>query len=363
MTARPRLLMLTVDYAPQTGGVPHLLRSIVETTSELVDWRVVTAARGDETPGVIRSNGVRGLPLEAWRQRSWLRGADTSMIISAHVYLGPLAHLIGAVERKPVSSLTYGRELAADRIHQRLALLTLKRDHKTITISRNSEQLLHALGVDPQRSGWVGTELTPGFPPIPAPSRPSRARRGLNLVAVTRLAEGYKNLEVTLRAVRVLAESGLVESYTIVGEGPRRGPLEARVEQLGLCDIVSLPGRLSDDDLAELLANSHLGLFPSRNSVAEGGFEGFGIVLQELAAAGMPVVVGDAAGARDAWRPEWSTAVDPDDVRQWVEAIAEYAGDDARLHDEATAAHAFGATLDSAETARRYVEQLLGEMV
>jgi len=362
MSQRPRLLMLTVDYAPQTGGVPHLLSSIVDSTADLIDWRVVTAAPGDETTGVIRTAGVRGLPAAAWRQRGWLRDAPNSMIISAHVYLGPLAHIIGAITKVRVSSLTYGRELTADRPHQRLSLLTLKRDHRTVTISRNSERLLHDLGVSPSQSGWVGTELTPGFPAVDRPSGVTRPS-GLNLVAVTRLAEGYKNLEVTLRAVRVLADSGLVASYTVVGDGPRRPALEQRIEQLDLGDIVFLPGRVSDNDLADLLVASHVGLFPSRDSLAEGGFEGFGIVVQELAAAGLPVVVGDAAGARDAWRPEWSTVVDPDDVRQWVGAIAAYAEDEARRHREALAAHDFGTTLNSVNTSRRYVEELLGEPV
>ena len=45
---KPRALLLSVDYAPQTGGQPLLVSSIVDATTDLVDWRVVTAAPSDE---------------------------------------------------------------------------------------------------------------------------------------------------------------------------------------------------------------------------------------------------------------------------------------------------------------------------
>ena len=214
--------MLTIDYTPQTGGVPRLLSSIVESTADHVDWRVITAAPGQPSDQVVRTNGVRGLPMATWKQRHWLKGGQGSRaIISAHMYLGGLAHGLGRITKTPVSSLAYGRELVANSSFQRLALRSLRHDHRTVTISSHSERLLHELGVPAQQTAWVGAELASLFPPAAMPSR--REAAGLHLVSVSRLAEGYENFEVVLRAVAVLAQSGLVESYTIVGDGPRSG--------------------------------------------------------------------------------------------------------------------------------------------
>ena len=231
-------------------------------------------------------------------------------------------------------------------------------DHRTVTISSHSERLLHELGVPAQQTAWVGAELASLFPPAAMPSR--REAAGLHLVSVSRLAEGYKNFEVVLRAVAVLAQSGLVESYTIVGDGPRRAALGERIDHLGLQNVVHMPGRLDDTGLAKVLQAAHVGLFPSRDSVAEGGFEGFGIVVQELAAAGLPVIVGGVAGATDAARPEWATIVDPDNVREWVEAIAAHARDEPMRHQRAMLAYDFGTTLDTTRTAADVSDRAAG---
>ena len=357
-----RALLLTVDYAPQTGGQPLLVSSIVDATADLVDWRVVTAAPSDEhDEHVVRTSGLLGILRATWAQRHWLAEADDRLIVSGHVYLGWVAHLVGLVTRTKVSTLCYGRELVPARLHQRVALRSMRHDHRVITISAHSERLLHRLGIDPERTGWVGCELTPPAPVAASLKATARPRTdGARLVAITRLAEGYKNLEVVIRAAAILAADGTVDRLTIVGDGPRRGALAARIEQLGAGDTVVLAGRLDDQEMADVLADADIGLFPSRDSIAEGGFEGFGIVVQELATAGLPVVVGDAAGATDAAHPEWSRLVDPDDLRQWVETIDELVSDTTQRAALATAAADFGRALDTVPTARAYLDELRG---
>ena len=91
-----RALLLTVDYAPQTGGQPLLVSSIVDATADLVDWRVVTAAPSDEhDEHVVRTSGLLGILRATWAQRHWLAEADDRLIVSGHVYLGWVAHLVG----------------------------------------------------------------------------------------------------------------------------------------------------------------------------------------------------------------------------------------------------------------------------
>jgi glycosyltransferase involved in cell wall biosynthesis len=245
----------------------------------------------------------------------------------------PLAHTLGRLASTSVSTIAYRRELVPYRPHQRIALSSLSRDRRVVTISEHSEALLERLGVEPNRRLWIAPELKPQFATVDSPKgRPPGTP--LRLVTMTRLAEGYKNLEVLLRAARVLADAEVIDRLTIVGDGPRRAALKARVAQLELSDVVDPPGRLDDDELAAVLTKAHVGVFASRDAVAEGGFEGFGIVVQELAAAGLPVIVGDAAGAHNAAHSPWATLVDPDDTSAWVRAVEELVQSKAELHHE-----------------------------
>jgi len=72
----------------------------------------------------------------------------------------------------------------------------------------------------------------------------------------------------------------------VFGDGPERRRLEARAGP-----TVELVGRVSDRELAELLAGCRAFLFP--------GVEDFGILPVEAQAAGRPVVARDAGGARE----------------------------------------------------------------
>jgi glycosyltransferase involved in cell wall biosynthesis len=145
----------------------------------------------------------------------------------------------------------------------------------------------------------------------------------LRLVTLSRLSEGYKNLELLLRLVAVLRPLGVVDRLTIVGGGPRQRALQEKAAALGVDDVVDLPGHLADEEIGSLLGACDVGLFASRDSIAEHGFEGFGLVVHELAAAGLPVLVGAAAGALDAAVSPWARLLDPDDLWSWVEAVEE----------------------------------------
>ncbi len=68
---------------------------------------------------------------------------------------------------------------------------------------------------------------------------------------------------------------------TLVGEGPERPALEARIAGLGLVDAIRLPG--SSTDAPAFLASSDLFVLPSRE-------EGMSIALLEAMALGMPLV-------------------------------------------------------------------------
>jgi colanic acid/amylovoran biosynthesis glycosyltransferase len=108
----------------------------------------------------------------------------------------------------------------------------------------------------------------------------------LRLIAVGRLVE-KKGLEHALRALPKLGP-GVVESFTIVGDGPLRTHLETLARALGLAEV-SFAGAVPQGEITGLLARADVLLAPS-TTAADGDEEGIPNVLKEAMALGRPVV-------------------------------------------------------------------------
>lgn len=74
---------------------------------------------------------------------------------------------------------------------------------------------------------------------------------------------------------------------TIYGEGPSRGAVLAEIDRLGLRDVVSTPGFVSQEELDEGIRTTAVLVNPSQR-------EGYGLVVVESCAVGTPVVVVEA---------------------------------------------------------------------
>jgi glycosyltransferase involved in cell wall biosynthesis len=121
-----------------------------------------------------------------------------------------------------------------------------------------------------------------------APSGP-REPGPLRLVTAMRLAARKRPaalVELVAEAER-LAGSGSV-SLTVLGEGPDRRKVEALVRRRGL-DWVSLPGRVTRDELRQRYAGSDVYLSPAR-------LESFGIAALEARTVGLPVIGRSGSG-------------------------------------------------------------------
>jgi glycosyltransferase involved in cell wall biosynthesis len=111
------------------------------------------------------------------------------------------------------------------------------------------------------------------------------------VVAAGRLTP-QKGFDVLLRAYRQVCDRMDAPPLVILGDGPDRGALTTLVEDLGLRDVVHLPG--FRDDVQAHLAAARLFVLPSR-------YEGMGgLVLLEALAHGLPVVATDCpSGPRE----------------------------------------------------------------
>jgi colanic acid/amylovoran biosynthesis glycosyltransferase len=115
-----------------------------------------------------------------------------------------------------------------------------------------------------------------------------RRSETLRLLSVARLVE-QKGISRGIIAAAALARDGVKLRYTIVGDGPLRGPLEQLSRECGISDSVIFTGAQSRESVIRHYADNHVFMFPCTR-VTAGDEEGQGIVLQEAQASGLPVL-------------------------------------------------------------------------
>ncbi|MGB5285709.1 MAG: glycosyltransferase family 4 protein [Polyangiales bacterium] len=85
--------------------------------------------------------------------------------------------------------------------------------------------------------------------------------------------------------------------FWLAGDGPERENIQAAIARAGLQRRVRCLGKISEVDLVELYRRGQLFVMP--NIVVPGDMEGFGIVMLEAGACGLPTLAADLEGIRD----------------------------------------------------------------
>ncbi len=162
----------------------------------------------------------------------------------------------------------------------------------------------------------------------PAPDRAAaRARWQLpaaapTLVMLCRLDEP-RDFDTLLAGMRDLRREWPAVQLLIAGSGPLRPRIEALIERHGLRANVRLLGLVHD--VGALLAAADVAL------LITAGFEGLPLAALEAMAAGLPTILSDVGGNREALVPgETGLLVPPRDVPAFVQAVRELLADPAR---------------------------------
>ncbi|RSD14333.1 glycosyltransferase family 4 protein [Amycolatopsis eburnea] len=158
----------------------------------------------------------------------------------------------------------------------------LFRKCRYVTVSEVTKGELAGLGVEPDRVAVVPNGLD-----APPACESGRAPEP-TLVAVSRLVP-HKRIEHAIDVVARLAGRWPSLRLEVVGQGPWDEVLRAHAASRGVTDRVVLHGWVDERTKHEILARSWLHLCPSVK-------EGWGIVIMEAAAHGVPSVAYRAAG-------------------------------------------------------------------
>lgn len=161
------------------------------------------------------------------------------------------------------------------------------RNESIVTLSPSSrDELVDDLGFDPDRV----TVIPPGVDPYFTPGG-TRSETPL-AVAVGRLVP-VKDFPRLVRVMAAVRERVPEVELVIVGEGYERERIMDEVRRHGAEEWISLPGRVTDQQLRDLYRRAWLAVSASVR-------EGWGMTLTEAAACGTPSVATDIAGHADA---------------------------------------------------------------
>jgi len=125
----------------------------------------------------------------------------------------------------------------------------------------------------------------------------------------------YKNVEVILKAFKIVVKEFPDGILVIAGDGPHKDSLQNLVQKLNLQNNVTFAGYVTPEQKKKLLAESNALLFPSK-------IEGFGLVMLESFQQKRPVIVSDIPPMSDIIQNNKTGFVIPsDDENMWAEKI------------------------------------------
>lgn len=121
---------------------------------------------------------------------------------------------------------------------------------------------------------------------------PERAKeKARTIVYLGRLAKS-KRVDHALRAFAIISSNFGGARMLIAGSGPEEARLKHLSCELGISESVEFLGKVGEGEKADLLARSHLALFPAVR-------EGWGLVVLEANTCATPVLGYDVPGLRD----------------------------------------------------------------
>lgn len=231
--------------------------------------------------------------------RSLHRYRRFDLILCGHIYLLPVAFLAKLITRAPVYCVVHGID-AWQPTGRLLTDMFAKRVDGFIAVSATTRERLGAwTGVDARNIHLLPNcvdraAYSPGHKSSALVERYGLAGKTV-LLTLGRLAstEAYKGFDEVIAALPELARHRPNISYVIAGHGDDQERLSNKAGSFGVSDRVVFTGFVPEHEKADLYRLADAYVMPSRG-------EGFGIVLLEAMASGVPVMGSRLDGSREA---------------------------------------------------------------
>ncbi|WP_435011536.1 glycosyltransferase family 4 protein [Tundrisphaera lichenicola] len=358
-----KIALVTRRYPPLIGGAERVLSYLAPAlASEGAEVVVLTARSGGLAPSEVVSHGCRVERLATSKARfvgTFLYMRELSRWFARNrvdlAYVSMLKHdayaVLGEGLRRgfPVVLRPEGAGATGD-----LAWQSWGRFGRTI--GRRCRQADAVVAIS---SAVRGELIGAGYAPskvvdlpngVPIPDRgwePGTDPTSLRAAYVGRLAP-EKGLDALVDAWPIVRAGHPEARLTLVGEGPERPGLEARIARLGLMGSVELAGAVADP--SEILRSSDLFVLPSRE-------EGMSIALLEAMVLGIPSVAsaipGNLALMTDR---EHGRLAPPDDPAALARMILEHRADPDALRMAIAARRRVSEHYSISAVARRHLE-------
>ena len=195
------------------------------------------------------------------------------------------------IQNNPYIEYRFPLDLVQKAADATIGRYTVRAADRLVAISHFTARYLEQLApARPVTVMHLGTDVE-RFSPVSETRRAEiRERLGLPadaFVAITVRRLFYRNgLDTLLDAATRLRDRKQLH-IVIGGSGPERDEIQARINRDGLVNV-HLPGFIPDDDLPDYYRASDVFVLPTRTA------EGFGLVLMEAAASGVPAIATDS---------------------------------------------------------------------
>ena len=327
-----RILLILTDGYGCPGGIARVNLDLFDTlcadpsVSEVVAVPRRTLARPGPLPAKLvydeAASGGRSSYV-ARLARRLLTDRRFDLVLCTHLHLQPFASLGARLCGAPSALFLHGieawsaprqmiRRIAANTADWYLSSteMTLERARTWLRIPE-SRTVVAPFGVDLARysPGPASAEILDKY----------GLREKVVVLSLGRLAatERYKGCDEIIGILGRLRETEPRLVYVIAGEGDDRARLEAKAHDLGVAENVRFTGQISESEKVELYR-------VARAFALAGWGEGFGLVVLEALACGVPVLASTLDGTYEAIkRGALGVAVDPHDADALYEGILE----------------------------------------
>jgi len=349
-----KALVLAKAITPNPGGI--------ETYSEQV--AKAYADFGFEVTVISCFHGKRGrlkrgalTVVNVGMQRQWLVAIRMlSAVMSYRLRSGPptLVHAttwrvalpaIIAFRRCPLAITIHGREVTATSGWKVFLMRYIfAKARKALAISQSSlaaaAQRVPALQQKAVVS-WNGITACPEDAYLAAVRRRSN-NKVCRILTICRLVP-RKNVAAVLRALAIISEQGYSGwEYSIVGDGPEIDDLTKVREECGLSGKVGFLGRVSNREIEEAYSSCDVFAHPQVTDDTGRDIEGFGLVIADAMAWGLPVIVGRDGGPGEfVLHGETGYVVDGYDIGELAEKLKLLVEDSERRRSMGIAARAW----------------------